>query len=80
MFKYYVSSTSTVIASITKLQGLGKLQALVMLALVKSILCFNTYNLTIPSLDIGEAKPRYNKHYKYFSLIRYYGDQLLFHV
>ena len=42
MFKYDVPSTSTVISSITKLRGLEKLQALVVLALVISILRFNT--------------------------------------
>ena len=25
---------------------------------------FNTYNLTILSLDFGEAKPRYNQYFK----------------
>ena len=36
-----VPSTSTVISSMTKLRGLEKLEALVMLAMVISILRFN---------------------------------------
>ena len=42
MFKDDVPTTSTVISSIAKLRGFGKLQTLVMLALVISILRFNT--------------------------------------